>query len=220
MLALQDHPGRRLLEGAELTGRTRERWEAAEPGLSLLWSLFDTYSEALAAARAVRSRRSRPSQSELIELTELLQGAGVTVSGSRLPDAGHSLTGGARLSEQVSLIELVQRMNGWYARIIEVASAADAVWSALPARIDLLGAELGRVRALARRSPSTPPARRSSSRGAAPSPPRRPLRPPGASCAVPRALPHSPRRCGSTRRLRPRRRPARGRRNSRQRHWR
>ncbi|WP_236046762.1 hypothetical protein [Streptacidiphilus fuscans] len=149
LLALQDHPGRRLLEGAELTGRTRERWEAAAPGLQLMWNLFDTYSEALAAARAVRSRRNRPSQSELIELTELLRGSGVTVSGSQLPATAGSLTGGARLSEQVSLGELVARMNDWYGRIIEVASAADAVWSALPARIDLLLAELGRVQALA-----------------------------------------------------------------------
>ncbi|WP_370084981.1 hypothetical protein [Streptacidiphilus sp. MAP12-16] len=150
LLALQDHPGRRLLEGAELAGRTRERWSQAEPGQGLLWSMFDTYSEALAAARAVRSRRARPGQAELYELTELLRGRGVTVSAGQLPQGGPTLTGGARLSEQVSLTELVDRMNTWYSRIIEVASAADAVWSALPARIDLLTAELGRVRALAR----------------------------------------------------------------------
>jgi hypothetical protein len=153
LLALQDHPGRRLLEGAELNGRTRERWLQAEPGLGLLWSMFDTYSEALAAARAVRSRRARPGQAELYELTELLRGRGVTVSAGKLPQGGHTvtgITGGARMSEHVSLTELVDRMNGWYGRVIEVASAADAVWSALPARIDLLTAELGRVRALAR----------------------------------------------------------------------
>ena len=150
LLALQDHPGCRLLEGAALTGRTLERWSQAEPGLGRLWSMFDTYTEALAAARAVRSRRSRPNQAELVELTELLQGTGVTVSAGRSANGGMSLTGGARLSEQVSLTELVERMNTWYGRIIEVASAADAVWSALPARIDLLLAELGRVQALAR----------------------------------------------------------------------
>ncbi len=150
LLALQDHPGCRLLQGAALTGRTKERWDQAEPGLSLLWSMFDTYTEALAAARAVRSRRVRPNQAELYELTELLRGSGVTVSAVRAVNGGISLTGGARLSEQVSLTELVERMNTWYARIIETASAADAVWSALPARIDLLLAELGRVQALAR----------------------------------------------------------------------
>ena len=150
LLALQDHPGCRLLEGAALTGRTQERWSQAEPGIGRLWSMFDTYTEALAAARAVRSRRNRPNQAELQELTELLRGTGVTVSAGRASNGGLSLTGGARLSEQVSLTQLVERMNDWYGRIIEVASAADAVWSALPARIDLLLAELGRVQALAR----------------------------------------------------------------------
>jgi len=150
LLALQDHPGCRLLDGAQLTGRTLERWSAAEPGIGRMWSMFDTYTEALAAARAVRSRRNRPNQAELQELTELLRGSGVTVSAGRASNGGMSLTGGARLSEQVSLTQLVERMNEWYGRIIEVASAADAVWSALPARIDLLLAELGRVQALAR----------------------------------------------------------------------
>jgi len=149
LLALQDHPGRRLLEGAELTGRTAERWAQAEPGVAVLWSLFDAYAEALAAARAVRARRGRPGASELAELSELLSGPAVTLSAGQIPDGGRA-GGPARLSERVSLEELVERMNAWYDRVIAVVSAADAVWSALPARIDLLIAELRRVRALAR----------------------------------------------------------------------
>ncbi|MGF1429362.1 hypothetical protein [Kitasatospora sp. LaBMicrA B282] len=149
LLALQDHPGRRLLEGAALSGRTEERWKVAEQGLALLWSFFDRYSEALAAARAVRSRRVRPSTPELAELTELLRGPAVTVSGGQLPDAALRLTGPARLVEQISLGDLLDRMNHWYATVLEVVSAADAVWSALPARIDLLLAELRRVASLA-----------------------------------------------------------------------
>ncbi|MCC9306337.1 hypothetical protein LN042_04305 [Kitasatospora sp. RB6PN24] len=149
LLALQDHPGRRLLEGATLTGRTEERWQAAAQGFTLLWTYFDRYNEALAAARAVRSRRSRPGSPELAELSELLRGRAVTVSGGQLPDAAHQLTGPARLVEQLSLTELMDRMNSWYATVLEVVNAADAVWSALPARIDLLLAELRRVTSLA-----------------------------------------------------------------------
>ncbi|WP_354645085.1 hypothetical protein [Kitasatospora camelliae] len=149
LLALQDHPGRRLLDGAELSGRTRERWAVAEQGFALLWALFDRYSEALASARAVRSRRSRPGSAELAELSELLSGAAVTVSGGQLPEAAGQLGGPMRLVERVSLAELMERMNGWYAVVLEVVNAADAVWSALPARIDLLLAELGRVQMLA-----------------------------------------------------------------------
>ncbi|MEU4092976.1 hypothetical protein [Streptomyces sp. NPDC026673] len=149
LLALQDHSGRRLLEGAELSGATKERWAAAEQAVALLWSHFDMYTEALTTARALRARRRWPTQNELRELTELLRGSGVTVSGGALPEAARSLTGPARLSERLSLEELLARMNGWYAQVMEVVSAADAVWSALPARIDLLAAEAQRVRSLA-----------------------------------------------------------------------
>ncbi|WP_431959803.1 hypothetical protein [Actinacidiphila sp. bgisy160] len=149
LLALQDHPGRRLLEGAALSGATKERWAAAEQAVALLWAHFDTYTEALTTARALRGRRRWPTQSELRELTELLRGSGVTVSGGAVPEAARGLTGPARLSERISLEELLARMNEWYARVMDVVSAADAVWSALPARIDLLVAEAGRVRSLA-----------------------------------------------------------------------
>ncbi|MFI6445119.1 hypothetical protein [Kitasatospora sp. NPDC050543] len=148
LLALQDHPGRRLLEGAALTGRTEERWSVAGQGLPLLWSLFDRYSEALASARAVRARRAKPGAAELAELNELLSGPAVTVPGGSLPDGPQLLGAPARLVEQVSLAELMDRMNAWYATVLEVVNAADAVWSALPARIDLLLAELRRVQTL------------------------------------------------------------------------
>lgn len=146
LLALQEHSGRRLLEGAPLSGRTLERWSVAEPGLTLLWTLFDRYAEALASAVAVRARRNRPGGAELAELSELLSGPAVTVSGGQLPDSGGPVP--VRLVEQLSLAELLDRMNAWYATVYEVVAATDAVWSALPARIDLLLAELGRVRML------------------------------------------------------------------------
>ncbi|MEE1928354.1 hypothetical protein V1J52_09125 [Streptomyces sp. TRM 70351] len=145
LLALQDHAGRRLLEGAELTGTTRHRWAATEQTITALWTQFERYTEALAAARAVRERRRWPGREELAELTGLLRGRGVTVAGC---GAGGG-AGGGRLAEHLSLPELVERMNTGYARALDVVAAADAVWSALPARIDLLAAELGRIRSLA-----------------------------------------------------------------------
>ncbi|MCC3768336.1 hypothetical protein [Streptomyces sp. UNOC14_S4] len=146
LLALQDHAGRRLLEGAELTGVSKSRWAAAEQLIGRLWVCFDAYTAALTAAREVRARRRWPTPGELSELTELLRGSAVTLSG----DATLALaTEGARLSEQLSLQVLLERMNGWYAQALDVVIAADSVWTALPARIDLLAAELRRVRSLA-----------------------------------------------------------------------
>uniref|UniRef100_J1S2S5 Uncharacterized protein n=1 Tax=Streptomyces auratus AGR0001 TaxID=1160718 RepID=J1S2S5_9ACTN len=148
LLALQDHAGRRLLEGADLSGTTKERWAAAERNITVLWSLFDAYTAALEQARELRERRRWPSAEDLAELTELLHGDGVTVPGAAAAGGGPE-SGPARLSERFSLVGLVERMNGLYASSLDVIVAADAVWSALPARIDLLSAELQRTRSLA-----------------------------------------------------------------------
>ncbi|MFF7729764.1 hypothetical protein [Streptomyces sp. NPDC008001] len=155
LLALQDHAGRRLLEGAELAGETRSRWAAAEALIGQLWAYFDAYTDALTTARELRARRRWPTQGELSELTELLRGSGITLPGHGTAAFGAAGLPGAtagpaaRLSERLSLQELLDRMNGWYAQALDVVVIADAVWSALPARIDLLAAELRRTRSLA-----------------------------------------------------------------------
>lgn len=143
LLALQDHAGRRLLEGAELTGVTKDRWATTEQAISLLWTYFDAYTDALRTAREVRSRHRWSMPGELAELTELLRGPGITLPSSA------SLSGAPLLSEQLTLEALVDRMNRWYAEALDVIVTADAVWSALPARIDMLSAELRRTRSLA-----------------------------------------------------------------------
>ncbi|GGS18158.1 hypothetical protein AB0E75_02035 [Streptomyces griseoviridis] len=139
LLALQDHAGRRLLEGAGLTGVTEERWARTEASITLLWTYFDAYTDALRTARDIRARRRWSSREDLVELTELLRGECVTLPGS----------GGGLLSERFTLAALVDRMNELYASSLDTVVAADAVWSALPARIDLLSAELQRTRRLA-----------------------------------------------------------------------
>ncbi|UQA95366.1 hypothetical protein [Streptomyces halobius] len=148
LLALQDHAGRRLLEGADLSGITKERWAATERSITVLWSLFDIYTAALTAARELRARRRWPSPDDLAELTAMLHGNALTVPGATAADGGPE-SGPTPLSEQFSLEGLVERINGLYARSLDVIVAADTVWSALPARIDLLSAELQRVRSLA-----------------------------------------------------------------------
>ncbi|WP_225075187.1 MULTISPECIES: hypothetical protein [unclassified Streptomyces] len=148
LLALQDHAGRRLLEGAELTGVTEERWAATEASITLLWAYFDAYSGALRTAREIRGRRRWSSREDLVELTGLLRGESVTVPGAAAAGAP-ALPGPGRLSQSFSLATLVDRMNELYATGLDMVVAADAVWSALPARIDLLAAELQRTRRLA-----------------------------------------------------------------------
>src|SRR5882757_1465357 len=149
LLALQDHSGRRLLEGAELTGVTKQRWAETDAAISALWTHFEAYTDALTAARELRAHRRWPTQTELARLTDLLRGEGVTVTGAAVPDHARSLTGPAKLTEQLSLEAALARMNRWYDQAMEMVAAADSVWSALPARIDLLAAETRRVQSLA-----------------------------------------------------------------------
>ncbi|MER7805881.1 hypothetical protein [Streptomyces sp900116325] len=148
LLALQDHAGRRLLEGADLTGVTKERWATTEQSITLLWGYFDAYAAAIEEAREIRARRRSPNHDDLLALTELLRGQSVTMA-STATRADPSITGPAKLSERFSLEELVARMNDLYARSLDMVVASDSVWSALPARIDLLAAELRRTRSLA-----------------------------------------------------------------------
>ncbi|QKW06498.1 hypothetical protein HUT18_08875 [Streptomyces sp. NA04227] len=148
LLALQDHAGRRLLEGAELTGVTAERWAGADAAITLLWSYFDAYTAALHEARELRGAKRWLTREDFTELTRRLRGQSVTVPGgaASVPAA---ITGGAALSESFTLGQLVDRMNKLYAHSLDVVVASDAVWSALPARIDLLSAELQRTLSLA-----------------------------------------------------------------------
>jgi hypothetical protein len=148
LLALQDHAGRRLLEGAELDGVTARRWARAEEVITRLWTCFDLYTGTLRAARAVRERRRLPGRDDLVELTELLCGT-LTVPGE-VPGDGSAADAAPPPTEELTLPQVVSRMNSWYARALDVVAAADTVWSALPARIDLLAEELRRVRSLAR----------------------------------------------------------------------
>ncbi|UYQ62161.1 hypothetical protein [Streptomyces peucetius] len=148
LLALQDHAGRRLLEGAELTGVTKDRWATADQQITLLWFYFDAYTAALTGIRELRARRRWSSREDLAELTERLRGRSVTVA-SPAADPASRTAGPAKLAEEFTLEELVARMNDLYASSLDMVVAADAVWSALPARIDLLSAELRRTRSLA-----------------------------------------------------------------------
>ncbi|GLF93657.1 hypothetical protein [Streptomyces yaizuensis] len=147
LLALQDHAGRRLLEGAELTGVTGDRWGTAEASINRLWDLFDAYTAALGHVRDARARRRWPGREDLAELTERLRGRSIVVPAPVGPAGAGG--GPARLTEEFTLAELVARMNELYASSLDVVVTADAVWSALPARIDLLAAELQRTRSLA-----------------------------------------------------------------------
>lgn len=171
LLALQDHAGRRLLEGARLSGVTESRWEAVERLIARMWAYFEAYTEVVNRVREVRDRRRWPSAGDVAELKDLLNNPHVAVAaapdGSMTADASSptappgtaastatttgttSRTRQATGTETLTLTEAVRRISVWHARALDTVVGAESVWSALPARIDLLTAELQRTRALA-----------------------------------------------------------------------
>jgi hypothetical protein len=142
LVAMDAHPGHRLLSGADLTGETARRWAAASAAMSVLWEQFARHRELVDRAREVRARRARPGTAELTELTSLLTGAVVELNAERLPIERRSLTGPAVVTESVTLAELVSMMKQVYSTITEVLAAAEKAWQAAVDQLDPIDTQL------------------------------------------------------------------------------
>ncbi|QFZ20005.1 hypothetical protein [Saccharothrix syringae] len=130
LLAMDDHPGHRLLRGAALTGASRERWEATAAAMVRLWEWFDAYRAAVADGRSV-----------------------VVLDGQPVPV--RTLTGPAVVRERVALTELVARMKALYDEVTAVLTEAHDAWSR---RLGVLDPLVGQLAGLD--SPRAEPLRR------------------------------------------------------------
>ena len=74
LLELDGSFAKQVLEGAVLTGRTRDRWTAASATLATLWETFLAYSAVVDQAAALGSGSRRPARKDLPELNALLTG--------------------------------------------------------------------------------------------------------------------------------------------------
>ena len=72
---------KQLLEGAALTGQTRQRWDAAAATLAGLWETYLAYSAVVDRIAELGAARRRPAKQELAELTALLTGGCVQLAG-------------------------------------------------------------------------------------------------------------------------------------------
>jgi hypothetical protein len=149
LVAMDSHPGHRLLSGADLTGVTARRWTEASTAMSVLWEQFARHRELLDRAREVRARKARPGTAELTELTSLLTGAVVELNAERLPIERRSLTGPASTGETVTLTELVSMMKKSYSTVTEVLAAAEKAWNTTVERLDPLDTQMRLAHALA-----------------------------------------------------------------------
>lgn len=133
LLELEGTAGYRFLNGGELHGRTRQRWQEASEDLARLWQLFDAYQRVLDAAEAKRGTQRRLGSAELQELSQLLRGPSIELPWDTNHLADRSLLDPRRshATPQEALEDMVER----YGRATAVVTGADAAWKVLHPRL-------------------------------------------------------------------------------------
>jgi hypothetical protein len=144
LLELDGSFAKQVLEGATLTGRTRDRWTAASATLATLWETFLAYSAVVDQAAALGSGSRRPARKDLPELNALLTGGCVRLPGAPVPLARRDLAATGR--PPVTLAAAVGAMRRAFTEVTEVTAAVEAVWAAVGVPLDAATAELARVR--------------------------------------------------------------------------
>jgi hypothetical protein len=146
LLELDGSFARQVLDGAALTGQTRQRWDAASATLTGLWETYMAYSAVVDRIAELGADGRRPSKKDLSELTELLTGASVRLARAAIPLARRDLADPGR--ETVTLQASVAAMRQAFTEVTEVTSAVETVWTDVGGRLDAAAAELARSRPL------------------------------------------------------------------------
>jgi len=147
LLELDDSFVKRVLEGATLTGQTKERWAAASSTLATLWETYLAYSGVIDRVAELGTGPRRPAKKDLPELTSLLTGGCVVLPGAQVPLARRDLASTSR--PPITLIAAVGTMRRAFAEVTEVTSAVDGVWTAVGTPLDAAAASLASCRPLA-----------------------------------------------------------------------
>jgi len=146
LLELDGNFTKQVLEGATLTGRTRDRWAAASASLATLWETFLAYSAVVDRVAALGSGGRRPARKDLPELNALLTGGCVQLTSAPVPLARRDLAAAGR--PPVTLAAAVGAMRRAFTEVTEVTSAVEAVWAAVAVPLDAATGELARARPL------------------------------------------------------------------------
>jgi hypothetical protein len=131
---------RRLLDGATLTGQTRERWAAVSATLAGLWETYLAYSAVVDRVAELGTGAHRPARKDLPELDSLLTGASVLMPSGTVPLARRNLSDTG--VHAVTLMAAVAAMRQSFSEVAEVTSAVETVWAQVGERLDSAAAEL------------------------------------------------------------------------------
>ena len=152
LLELDDHPGRRLLDGAKLTGSTAQAWEKASAELAGLWTVFEAYQQVLDRVVAMRGGpKTRLGDRELAAMADLLTGRSVALPRQAVPFERRGLLDPASVQDLLTLDEAVESMTRTYDLVKKVAVEAENAWNRLLEPLDELQAKARSARATADR---------------------------------------------------------------------
>jgi hypothetical protein len=146
LLELDDSFVKRMLEGATLTGQTRQRWTEAAATLAALWETYLRYSAVVDRIAVLVSGGRRPSKREQAELSGLLADGCVQLPDTPAALAHRDLASTGRPA--VTLATAVGVMRRSFAEVTEVTSAVEAVWAAVGPPLDEAAAQLAAGRPL------------------------------------------------------------------------
>jgi len=141
LLDLDGSFGKRLLAGAQLTGETKKRWDAAAADLTTLWETFTAYSAVIDRAAEILAGLRRSPGTQLTEISSLLNGTSVQLSRPSSALARGDLTSSA--VTEVTVGAAVRDMKRAFAAVAEVVSAAEAVWNESADKLQQIETDLG-----------------------------------------------------------------------------
>jgi len=107
LLELDGSFGKRLLEGATLSGETKRRWEATAASLASLWEIYSAYSAVV--DRAADTVNGHLGPRELTAITNLLTGPSIQLAAGPAPLAARDLADSGR--ENLTVVAAVTRMR-------------------------------------------------------------------------------------------------------------
>src|SRR3984957_16498606 len=106
LLELDGSFGKRLLEGATLSGGTKRRWDVTAASLANLWEIYSAYSAVIDRAADMVNGHLGPR--ELAAITNLLTGPSIQLTAGPGPLAGRDLADSGR--ENLTVVAAGRRM--------------------------------------------------------------------------------------------------------------
>jgi len=127
LLDLDGSFGKRMLEGAKLTGVSKQRWETTAADLAALWDIYTAYAAVVDKAAELLAGSRRLGDPELAHITSMLNGPSVELTRTPAPLARRDLTDRGRA--MLTLPAAVAEMKRAFASVTEVVTAAENVWN-------------------------------------------------------------------------------------------